>query len=83
MKKIIFPMLALSLIVLCSSISLNAQSSEQELDQVELMKQFIGTWVAETGKDSTVVWEAIPMGKGYEHILAVGKWFFRQGLWKI
>ncbi len=30
------------------------------------MKQFIGSWTAETGVDSTILWELIPSGKGYE-----------------
>jgi len=66
MKKIIFPMLVLPLMALCFPMDLNAQSTEQELDQVELMKQFIGKWIAETGEDSTQIWEAIPFGSGYE-----------------
>ena len=65
MKKIIFSILALSLIALCFSMNLQAQSSETELDQVELMKQLIGSWTAETGVDSTVLWEVIPSDKGY------------------
>ena len=69
MKKTIFSMLALSLITLCFSISVNAQSPETDLDQAELMKQFVGSWIAETGEDSTVIWENIPFAKGYEYIL--------------
>ncbi len=57
------------LMALCFSMSISAQSSQQELDQVELMKQFIGSWTAERGVDSTVVWEIIPLGKGYEQNL--------------
>ena len=67
MKRIIFPMLALSLITLCFSMNLQAQSSEQNLDQVELMKQFIGKWAAEAGKDSTWLWEITPSNNGYVH----------------
>jgi len=67
MKKIIFPMLVLPLIALCFSLNLHAQSSEQDLDQVELMKQLVGTWTAQTGVDSTALWEVIPSGNGYEH----------------
>ena len=69
MKKIILPMLALSLISLCFAINLNAQSSEKDLDQVELMKQFTGTWTGEWREDTTILWEFIPSGKGYEHII--------------
>jgi len=67
MKKIILSILVLPLIVHCCSMSLNAQSSENDLDQVELMKQFIGTWTYETGEDSTYLWEVIPNNNGYEH----------------
>jgi len=66
MKKIIFPMLVLPLMALCFSMNLNAQSSETDLDQVELMKQFIGTWKWEWREDSTVIWEIIPSNVGYE-----------------
>jgi len=66
MKKIIFSIFALPLIALCCSMNLQAQSSEQDLDQVELMKQFIGTWTAEWGVDTTASWEIIPSDKGYE-----------------
>jgi hypothetical protein len=68
MKKIIFPMLALSLMALCFPGNVKAQSSEQELDQVELMKQFIGKWITDVGEDSTFVWEVIPWGEGYEQM---------------
>ena len=66
MKKIIFPMLVLPLMALCFSMTLNAQSSETDLDQVELMKQFIGKWICETGEDSTAIWEIIPSNAGYQ-----------------
>jgi hypothetical protein len=65
MKKIMALCIS-GLIALCFSMSLHAQSSQQDLDQVELMKQLVGSWTAETGVDSTLVWEAIPSGKGYE-----------------
>ena len=69
MKKIILSLIVLPMFVLCFSINLNAQSSETDLDQVELMKQLIGSWTAETGVDTTVLWEIIPSGWGYTHNL--------------
>ena len=66
MKKIIFPMLALSLMAICFSGNVNALSSETDLDQAELTKKFIGTWVGNLGVDTTMVWEIIPIAKGYE-----------------
>ena len=53
------------LIAICFSLGVNAQSSQQNLNQVELMKQFIGTWKTETGVDSIALWEVIPSDKGY------------------
>ena len=66
MQKIIFSLLSFSLISLCLSDNLHAQHSGQDLDQVELMKQFIGTWKYEDGSDTTEFWEALPLNKGYE-----------------
>lgn len=65
MKKTIFSILTLSFYVLCLSVNLYAQSSETDLDQVELMKQFSGKWAAEAGKDSTWLYEVSPFDKGY------------------
>ena len=71
MKKTILSILTLLLfIALCLQVNVNAQSSEKDLDQYELMKQFVGKWVAETGEDSTVVWEVIPLNNGYEQIIS-------------
>ena len=65
MKKIILSIFALPLIALCCSMSVNAQSSETDLNQVELMKQYIGTWKAEIVADTTAIVEIIPSEKGY------------------
>ena len=51
---------------------INAQSSEKELDQAELMKQLLGTWEAETGKDSVTVLLFTPVNNGL-HILQEDK----------
>ena len=67
MKKIIFSLFILPMLVLCFPMDLNAQSTENDLDQVELMKQFSGKWAAEAGKDSTWLWEITPFDKGYVH----------------
>ena len=67
MKKISALFIA-GLITLCFSLSVTAQSSQQDLDQVELMKYYIGTWEAEMGKDSILIWEVkTTAGKGFEH----------------
>ena len=71
MKMTIFSILTLSFFVLCLSVNLYAQSSETDLDQVELVKQLVGKWTAETGEDTTVIWEVTPFAKGYE---GIGHW---------
>jgi hypothetical protein len=48
-----------------SNVEKNVPSvSSKGLNQVELMKKWIGTWKNEIGKDSTVISEFIPMGNG-------------------
>jgi predicted methyltransferase len=47
--------------------SINAQSSQQDLDQKELMKQFIGTWKSRDWF-KTYLTEIIPSDQGYEMI---------------
>ena len=66
MRKSISLLLCFSLLS-CLPLSLFSQSAENELDQVELMKQFIGKWEAEAGKDTTWLWEITPSNKGYAH----------------
>ena len=66
MKKTLNIMLSL-LIIVSFSLNVSSQSSPNDLDQVELMKQFIGKWAAEAGKDSTWLWEVTPSNKGYVH----------------
>ena len=66
MKKPISILLSFVLLS-CLFTNLYSQSAEVELDQLELMKQFIGKWAAEAGKDSTWLWEITPSNKGYVH----------------
>ena len=68
MKKISALFIA-GLIILCFSVSLDAQSSDKELDQVELLKQFVGIWKVGLGEDTTLIWEVIPLGVGYKEKL--------------
>jgi hypothetical protein len=61
MKRTFNIFLCLSL--LCGvSLTLTAQSDEEELDQVMLMKQFIGTWEAEVAEDTLVILKFVPYG---------------------
>ena len=52
--------------------NLSAQSPEKNLDQVELVKQFLGTWVAEVGEDSVMHMKGVQLGEG----------LYFQGEWK-
>ena len=63
MKKSISTLLGLMLFLLFS-INISAQSADEELDQVELMKQFIGTWKCEIGNDTILYQKVEPLGKG-------------------
>ena len=40
--------------------------SQKGLNQVELMKQFLGSWKCEVGKDTTVFWDTKSYGTGLE-----------------
>ena len=62
---------------LCSTITLavflfiwsntiQAQSSQKQLNQVELMKQYIGSWKVDLSKDTTVFFNYKPFGTGLE-----------------
>ena len=50
------------------SLNISAQSTEKELDQVELLKQLIGTWEADIGKDSVSVLVFTPLNNGLHFV---------------
>jgi len=55
------------LIALFCFISINAmhaQTTQPQLNQVALMKQFIGTWQCELGNDTILITENVPFGTG-------------------
>jgi hypothetical protein len=64
MKKSISLLLCFSTL-LCLSLHLFAQGEKDEPDQVKLLKQFTGTWTAETGEDSTISITYEPVGDGF------------------
>ena len=67
MRKSISVLLSF-ILLFCLFTNLYSQSAEEEINQRELMKQFIGKWAAEAGKDSTWFWEITPSNKGYVHV---------------
>ena len=44
--------------------SVKNSKTSKELNQVEFMKQFLGTWKAEYGKDTILIYNARPFGNG-------------------
>ena len=68
MKKLYTLFLA-CLILIFFFLNTTAQSSQGDLDQVRLMKQFIGTWTTELGKDTIIYWEITPLEMGFEHVI--------------
>lgn len=54
----------IAIFVSISISDIKAQPKLDHLDQVELMKQFIGTWKCELSKDTFLISENIPFGTG-------------------
>jgi hypothetical protein len=52
-------------LLLCTNTA-QAQTTQPKLNQVELMKQDIGSWRCEFGKDTTASWIVKSFGTGYE-----------------
>jgi len=48
--------------------SLQAQDTDAILDQVMLLRQFVGTWENEYKQDTSIVWILKPYGKGLEAV---------------
>ena len=71
--------------LLVYSIGMQAQTTQTQLNQLELIKQFIGNWTAEMGKDTTVFCEKKLFGTGmedYYKAITNGKIFLSEkGLW--
>jgi hypothetical protein len=64
MKKLFQPLMILVFLFFFTN-CLMSQTTQTELNQVELMKQFIGTWKS-TEKDTTYIWECKSFGKALE-----------------
>jgi hypothetical protein len=61
MKK--FCLTAASVVfLLFISNGIQSQSTQTKLNQVELAKQFLGTWQGNTSKDTVTMWEGKPYG---------------------
>jgi hypothetical protein len=64
MKKLCFTTTISLLLLICFN-GLQAQTTQTKLNQVELMKQFIGTWKS-VEKDTTFIWECKSFGEVLE-----------------
>jgi hypothetical protein len=60
MRRFYSTTVALFLLLLCSGIK--AQTAQTKLNQVGLMKQFIGAWKAESYNDNIMIMEFAPFG---------------------
>ena len=63
-KTFLFIVITFSLLICTNGI--HAQTNQTKLNQVELMKQFIGSWKCEESKDTTFYWDAKSYGAGLE-----------------
>ena len=55
--------------LLCLSIGIQAQTTQTKLNNLELFKQFVGTWKGEMGKDTAFVMEIKSFYNGFESYL--------------
>lgn len=65
MKKICLTAIISVSILICSN-RLQAQTTLTNLNQVELIKQFVSNWKGEIGKDTIAFWEIKSNGTGLE-----------------
>jgi hypothetical protein len=61
MKKFC-PTTTVAVLLLLISIGIKAQTAQAKLNQVELMRQFIGTWKSDFGDGSAMILEYTPYG---------------------
>ena len=64
--KTLYLTLTVTLLLLLSTNVAQAQTNQTNLNQTELIKQFIGSWKFDSGKDTTVFSEFKPFGTGLE-----------------
>jgi len=62
--KTILGIVQITIIFLISVKGTEAQTIQTKFDQIELMKQFIGTWKSELGKDTFLFSKNVPFGNG-------------------
>jgi hypothetical protein len=65
MKTFAYNTLIIAFLLLCAPI-LQAQTQQTKLNQVELLKQILGTWKVEMAKDTTMILNYTLFGTGIE-----------------
>jgi hypothetical protein len=70
MKKF-YLTIAITVVLLIFLNGLQAQTTQTKLNQVELMKKFIGNWKCDIAKDTTRFWDVKSYGTGLECSLKV------------
>ena len=72
-------------ILLLGATASQAQTTQTKLNQVELMKQYAGTWKAQIAIDTAMIFDITPFGNAYEgnlnwivkgQIINSGKWLW-------
>ena len=61
----------ISVFLFLCSYGIQAQTMQTQLNQVELGKQFLGTWKAEVAKDTFNIWEQKLFGTGMEATIKI------------
>ena len=64
MKKSFLTTAIVLFLFICSSM-IQAQTTQNQLNQLELMKQFLGKWQADNGIDTIEVWDCHQYGKAF------------------
>ena len=65
MKKLSLAITIIIFLLICCD-GIKAQTTQSTLNQIELMKQFVGTWKFELAKDTNVYWDIKSYGVGME-----------------
>lgn len=65
MKIFCFTTMIAVFLLLCS-FGIYAQTNDTKLDQMELMKQFLGSWKCDVAKDTICYWDIKSFGTGIE-----------------
>jgi hypothetical protein len=64
MKKICSEIVFIIYLLLFSA-GMQAQTGKTQINQLEIMKRFIGTWQTNIGQDSVEIWDCQPYGEGF------------------